>query len=256
MTLYSSHASSLHKASILFRGDALGVTWQTQKKEKYTERFTDFFDQLKILLAGKAAEEIKFGKEKVSTGCLSDLQKATQMARHLVTSFGVGLEDSSNNSSSSSSSSSSGTWSLGGASSVCLDAVETHLLSETIKEKIEAATQQLLAAAFEEAKAVLKEKQQELERVAQALLKYETLTADEIRAAAAGTLDLSSSSKQQPLQQQQQQQRGRQQQQKQEKQQPAVASVSLSSSNSSSSSSSISAETGPVADQGDNKETS
>ena len=38
MTLYSSHANSLHKASILFRGDALGVTWQAEQKEKYTER--------------------------------------------------------------------------------------------------------------------------------------------------------------------------------------------------------------------------
>ncbi|KAL8275602.1 hypothetical protein Esti_000553 [Eimeria stiedai] len=83
MTLYSSHANSLHKASILFRGEALGVTWQTEKAEKYTERFGDFFDQLKILLAGKAAEELQFGVERVSTGCLSDLQKATQMARHL-----------------------------------------------------------------------------------------------------------------------------------------------------------------------------
>ncbi|KAL8444163.1 hypothetical protein Emag_005677 [Eimeria magna] len=140
----------------------------------------------------------EFGVERVSTGCLSDLQKATQMARHLVTSFGVGLEDQPTGSSSSSSGSSSSSYgSLGGPSSVCLDGVDAASLSESLKQRVEAATHRLLSAAFSEALALLKQKHDELQRVAHALLQYETLTADEIRAAAAGTLEI----KKEPLQQ-------------------------------------------------------
>lgn len=84
MCLSTRLAPDLHKASILFRGDALGVTWEAPGEEKYSETLGEALDRLKILLAGKAAEEVAFGGSEVTMGCLSDLQKATRLAVDLV----------------------------------------------------------------------------------------------------------------------------------------------------------------------------
>ena len=79
---------SVHKISIVQRGfGALGYTMQLPLEERYLLTREDLLSQLAVLLAGRTAEEIKFGH--LSTGAQNDLQRATDIARAMVTEFGM-----------------------------------------------------------------------------------------------------------------------------------------------------------------------
>ena len=67
----------VHKATIMPRGQALGVTWQVPAGEKFSERVFELEGRLDVLMGGKAAESLIYGPENVSAGCSSDLAQAT-----------------------------------------------------------------------------------------------------------------------------------------------------------------------------------
>ncbi|MCY1480024.1 ATP-dependent zinc metalloprotease FtsH 4 [compost metagenome] len=82
------HADRVSKISIIPRGvAALGYTQQTPTEDRYLLKQSELFDRLDVLLGGRIAEQIVYGD--VSTGAQNDLQRATDMARQMITQFGM-----------------------------------------------------------------------------------------------------------------------------------------------------------------------
>jgi len=85
---FRTHADRVSKISIIPRGvAALGYTQQLPTEDRYLLKKTELLDRLDVLLGGRVSEEIVFGD--VSTGAQNDLQRATDMARHMVTQYGM-----------------------------------------------------------------------------------------------------------------------------------------------------------------------
>ena len=82
--LLEDSRNELHKVSIIPRGYALGITWSRPKDERVHTSKNDLLCQIAITLGGRAAEEIVYGKDNVSTGASSDLQKVSETARKMV----------------------------------------------------------------------------------------------------------------------------------------------------------------------------
>ena len=82
-------ADELHKVSIIPRGYALGVTWTKPKDEKVHTNKAKLLAQITVSLGGRAAEEIIYGKDRVSTGASQDLVNVTNIARKMVTAWGM-----------------------------------------------------------------------------------------------------------------------------------------------------------------------
>lgn len=81
--------NELHKVSIIPRGQALGVTWSRPKDEKLHVSKTKLLAQITAALGGRAAEEIVYGAENVGTGASQDLLSVTDIARKMVTAWGM-----------------------------------------------------------------------------------------------------------------------------------------------------------------------
>ena len=79
----------LHKVSIIPRGMALGVTWHKPKDESVSVRKTALLGKIVTSLGGRAAEEIIFGKDNITTGASQDIQQVTRIARKMVTEWGM-----------------------------------------------------------------------------------------------------------------------------------------------------------------------
>lgn len=157
MALYTPGATSLYKATILPRGSALGITYQLPDMDKYDQTKKELLARLDVCMGGKIAEEVLNGPENVTSGCSSDLQTATQVARAMVTSFGmsdvigpVQLSDNWND------------WS----------ASTRHTAEQEIRT--------LLLDSEARTRKMLKEKDLELRRLAQGLVEYETLDKEEM----------------------------------------------------------------------------
>ncbi len=85
---FRTYADRVGKISIIPRGvAALGYTQQLPTEDRYLLKKTELLDRLDVLLGGRVAEEIVFGD--VSTGAQNDLQRATDMARHMITQYGM-----------------------------------------------------------------------------------------------------------------------------------------------------------------------
>ncbi|KAK9493039.1 peptidase family M41-domain-containing protein [Lipomyces doorenjongii] len=152
MAMYTPGATSLYKATILPRGRALGVTFQLPEMDKYDQTKKELLAQIDVCMGGKAAEEFVNGPENVTSGCASDLKKATQIARQMVTSYGmsdkVGPVELSDK------------W---------------QEWSAKTRELAESEIRDLLQKSEDRAKKMLYERSKELHRLAEALVEYETL---------------------------------------------------------------------------------
>lgn len=83
------HTDPVHKISIVSRGMALGVTWFLPERDRLLVSKEKFEDELVSLLGGRAAEELMFGESAVTTGASNDMEKATKIARNMVTKYGM-----------------------------------------------------------------------------------------------------------------------------------------------------------------------
>ena len=84
---YLEHADPVHKISIISRGRAAGYTINLPSEDKKMQSYADFIDEMAVLLGGRVAEKIFFNE--VTTGASNDLERATAMARSLITQFGM-----------------------------------------------------------------------------------------------------------------------------------------------------------------------
>jgi cell division protease FtsH len=160
----------IHKISIVQRGfGALGYTLQLPLEDKYLATRTELLSQLAVLLGGRTAEEIALSE--ISTGAQNDLQRATDIARSMVTEFGM--------------SDLLGAVNYDGQKRArFLDIAlpqERGLYGEQTAEKIDGEIKRILADAHEKARDILATHRDTLERVTRRLLEVEVMEGDELR---------------------------------------------------------------------------
>jgi cell division protease FtsH len=160
----------LHKVTIIPRGRALGVTMSLPERDRFGYSKREMESRLASMFGGRLAEEIIFGPENVTTGASSDIQQATGMARRMVTEFGmseklgrVRYNDNEQE------------LFLGHS------VTQTRGVSEATAQLIDSEVRRLIEEAEIHARRILIDHIDDLHRVAQALLEYETLSGDEVR---------------------------------------------------------------------------
>ena len=169
VALNSPHAEPVHKISIVPRGrGALGYTLQMPTEDKFLSTRAELMDRLKVLLGGRAAEQLVFGE--ISTGAENDLERATGLARQMVCIYGM--------------SEAVGLAQCGRRENRFLD--ETGQLrpdcSPQTASLIDREVKELLQQAYEEAQEILKERLETLERVSAKLMEVETMERDALDA--------------------------------------------------------------------------
>ena len=174
-SLFVPDTDPIHKATIIPRGRALGMVQQLPEKDQYSYSRSKMLSRLIILMGGRVAEELKFGYDKVTSGASSDIAAATNLARSMVTEWGMsdklGPVLYAEN---------SGEVFLGKS------VTQNKNMSEDTARLVDAEIKRLVTESFEGAQKLLKEKNKEWETLAQALMEYETLTGDEIKQVLAG----------------------------------------------------------------------
>ena len=165
----------VHKATIIPRGRALGMVMQLPERDKLSMSLEQMTSRLAIMMGGRVAEELVFGKEKVTSGAASDIEQATKLARMMVTRWGL--------------SEALGTVAYGeNQDEVFLgyQVARQQNVSEETSRKIDGEIKRLVEAGYAEAQQILEEKRPDLETLAKGLLEFETLTGDEIKDLLAG----------------------------------------------------------------------
>lgn len=163
-------ADELHKVSIIPRGYALGVTWTKPKDEKVHTNKAKLLAQITVSLGGRAAEEIVYGKDRVSTGASQDLINVTNIARKMVTAWGM--------------SDRLGNMAYGkNQENVFMGRDFGHQrdYSEQVAFEIDEEMKRIVDAKYEEAKELLSSNRDMLEAIAKELLDKETIDAEEFQ---------------------------------------------------------------------------
>jgi len=159
----------VHKATIIPRGRALGMVMQLPESDRYSMNFTQMTSRLAVMMGGRVAEELIFGKDKVTSGAASDISAATRLARMMVTRWGYSDE--------------LGFVAYGDNNDevfLGMQVGRTQNVAEATAQKIDAEVKRLVDSGYNEAKRILTEKAQEHKYLAEALLEYETLNGEEI----------------------------------------------------------------------------
>ncbi|XP_042057456.1 ATP-dependent zinc metalloprotease FTSH 11, chloroplastic/mitochondrial-like [Salvia splendens] len=155
VALNTEGAHPIHKATIMPRGSALGMVTQLPSNDETSISKKQLLARLDVCMGGRVAEELIFGKEHVTTGASSDLNTATKLAQYMVSSCGMSDE-------------------IG----------PVHIKerpSSEMQSRIDAEVVKLLREAYNRVKALLKKHEKALHALANALLEYETLSAEEIK---------------------------------------------------------------------------
>ena len=167
------HYDPIHKATIIPRGRALGMVMNLPERDKHGYSIKYLKSRLAVCFGGRVAEEIIFGKDNITTGAGggngSDINQATQLARAMVTKYGMSEE--------------MGPVEYGeNQEEVFLgrSVTQTQSVSEAVAQKIDKEIRKLVDEGYNQAKKILTEKIDDLHKIAKALLTYETLTGEEI----------------------------------------------------------------------------
>ena len=145
----------VQKVTIVSRGDALGYTFNVPSEDRYLHTREELIDRLTIYLAGRAAEQVVFGR--VTNGAANDLERTTAIARSMVFEWGMGDEVTSRTM-----------------------RADNYALSEETKRVRDDAQARITDQAYDTAVALLRKHRATLDRLAAALLEHETLQRDEI----------------------------------------------------------------------------
>lgn len=165
----------VHKVTIIPRGRALGVTMFLPEGDKYSYTREYLESKLSSLFGGRLAEEIIFGAGKVTTGASNDIQKATEIARNMVTKWGLSEKV--------------GPLTLGGNDEEVFlgHSITRHKdISEATSSVVDAEVRDIIERNYQRAERILKENIEKLHTMAQALIKYETIGQEQIQDIMAG----------------------------------------------------------------------
>lgn len=170
VSLHLPESDPLHKVTIIPRGRALGITMQLPEKDKYSQSKTYLLSRLSILFAGRVAEEMILGKEKVSTGASNDIQVATTIARRMVTE-----------------------WGMSPLGPIAFEEPESDVflgysiakrknMADNTALQVDKAISNLVQNAYRRTQDILRQYKKELDILANGLIEYETLSGDEVHA--------------------------------------------------------------------------
>lgn len=160
----------VYKVSIIPRGRALGVTMFLPEEDRYSYSLRRLKSQMKGLFGGRVAEELIFGWEYVTTGASNDIERATEIARNMVTKWGL--------------SDRLGPLTYGeeqGEVFLGRTMTQRKEVSETTNTEIDLEIRRIVDEAYQEAKKILAEKVSILHLMAEALIKYETIDQNQIQ---------------------------------------------------------------------------
>ncbi|KAB0678024.1 ATP-dependent zinc metalloprotease FtsH [Aureimonas leprariae] len=165
----------LHKVTIIPRGRALGVTMNLPERDRYGMRKNEMEARLAMIFGGRAAEEIIYGLDNVTTGASNDIQQATNMARAMVMEYGMSDK-------------------LGrlryrqNQEEIFLghSVAQQQNMSEDTARLIDSEVRGIIETAENKARRILNEHIDELHALAKGLLEFETLSGDEVRDLLAG----------------------------------------------------------------------
>ncbi len=161
------NADPVHKISIIPRGRALGYTLTLPLEDKYLVTRSQLIDELAMLLGGRTAEETRFGDP--TTGASNDIDRATSIARQMVTEYGMSDE--------------LGPMRFGHKHAEVFlgrDFAATPDYSDELASRIDAEVRRLIDDAHDVARAVITEHRGVLDHIAQELVAHETLEIDEV----------------------------------------------------------------------------
>ncbi|KAF9681009.1 hypothetical protein SADUNF_Sadunf06G0181100 [Salix dunnii] len=167
VAIHTEGALSVHKATIVPRGMALGMVAQLPDKDETSVSLKQMLARLDVCMGGRVAEELIFGENEVTSGASSDLQQATNLARAMVTKYGMSKEV--------------------GVVTHNYDDNGKSMSTET-RLLIEKEVKYFLERAYNNAKTILTTHSKELHALANALLEHETLSGSQIKALLAQAL--------------------------------------------------------------------
>jgi len=148
----------IHKATIIPRGKALGMVSQLPERDELSLTKAQLLSRMDVAMGGRVAEELIFGSDQVTTGASSDFAQATSIARAMVTLYGMSDK----------------------VGPIVIQPEEWENVSSQTSDLIDGEMKMLLEQSRCRAMVILKERRTELDRLAKALLEYETLTKTEI----------------------------------------------------------------------------
>jgi len=166
--LVPSH-DPVYKVSIIPRGRALGVTMFLPEEDRYSMSKERLESQISSLFGGRIAEEITFGKEQITTGASNDIKRATEIARNMVTKWGLSEK--------------LGPLLYGEEEEEVFlgRSVTQHKnVSDDTAHTIDGEIRKFIDRNYERSEKILKDNLEKLELMAQALIKYETIDSDQI----------------------------------------------------------------------------
>ena len=174
VALHEPASDPIHKATIIPRGRALGMVMRLPERDSYSYHRDKMYANLAVSMGGRVAEEVIFGYDKVSSGASGDIQYATNLARDMVTRWGMSEKV--------------GPLEYGGSDESYLGYQMNRPanMSNETAQLIDAEIKKLVEGGLERAKKVLTEHIDQLHTLAQAMLEYETLTGEEIKRLIAG----------------------------------------------------------------------
>lgn len=168
LALFMPEHDPLHKVTIIPRGRALGVTVSLPKEDKFNYTKIELESRLAMAFGGRIAEQLIYGEDYITTGASNDIQQATDMARRMVTEWGMSdLAPIRYN---------------GDQEEVFLghSVAQQKNLSDDMAKKIDAEIARIINESYDIAKKKLTERLDDLHKLAKALLEYETLSKEEV----------------------------------------------------------------------------
>ncbi|XP_055706966.1 ATP-dependent zinc metalloprotease YME1L isoform X4 [Phlebotomus papatasi] len=166
---YTKESHPIHKVTIMPRGPSLGHTSYIPEKERYHVTKAQLLAMMDTMMGGRAAEELIFGPENITSGAGSDLKQATSIATHMVKDWGMSERV--------------GLRTIEGAKGL----QPSESLGPNTVETVDAEIKKILSDSYERAKAILKAHPKEHKALAEALLKYETLDSEDVKAIMGGS---------------------------------------------------------------------
>ena len=169
VSLNEPASDPIHKATIIPRGRALGMVMRLPERDSYSYHRDKMLANLSVAMGGRVAEEVIFGHDKVSSGAASDIQYATDLARNMVTKWGMSdklgplqYEQSQE-----------GYLGMGGT--------QRLMMSDETNKLIDAEIRDLVDTAHARATQIIRDENEKLHLLAEAMLEYETLSGDDIK---------------------------------------------------------------------------
>lgn len=162
---FTEKANSLHKVTIVSRGNSLGHTSTLPERDLYSQTKEQLSAAMDVMLGGRVAEELIYGSDRVTTGCEDDLKKANMLATRMVKDFGMSEKI--------------------GMRVMREEESQSQIIlsnfSDATSELVESEISRLLDESKERVRDLLTQRRNELNLLAEALLKYETLDAAEVK---------------------------------------------------------------------------